>query len=98
MGLIRYAAAVGLGYTFARPEGRRQLLKLRDQAQRVLQHPRVVHLQDRGQHLATERVTAVTDTVKQKLGRGGQQAPVSPYDDVVAPPVVPPVVPPLPPL
>ncbi len=75
MGLISHAAATGLGYTLARPEGRRQLLKLRDQGRRLLQHPQVTRLQDRGRNLATQQINTATTTVKQRLGRGTPPAP-----------------------
>lgn len=75
MGLISHAAAIGIGYTLARPEGRRQLLKLRDQGRQLLQHPRVTRIEDRGRNLATQQINAVTTTVKQRLGRSTPPAP-----------------------
>lgn len=46
MGLFSHAVAVGVGYALARPEARRKLADL-------AQHPKVKHLRDQGQDLAT---------------------------------------------
>ena len=60
MGLISHAAAAGLGYALARPEGRRQLLRLRGQAQALARHPRVIELRDRGRQRLTSAMSAAT--------------------------------------
>lgn len=58
MGLARYALAFGLGYTLGRPDGRRHLTDLGQQAVELTKRPEVTRLRERGRDLAADSVRA----------------------------------------
>jgi hypothetical protein len=58
MGLISHGIAFGIGYLVARPEGRRQLVQLREQVREAARRPEVTRMTERGWDLAGAGVRA----------------------------------------
>ena len=67
MSLIKYGIAVGIGYYLGRPDGRRQLVRLRQQAVEIGRRPEVKQLQERGRDIAGERAAAAKNFASQKF-------------------------------
>jgi hypothetical protein len=67
MGLTKYGLAVGIGYYFGRPDGRQQLLWLRQQIIGLARRPEVRNLRERGWHTARERALAAGNAAARKL-------------------------------
>lgn len=82
MGMISHGVVFGLGYACARPEGRRQLLVLREQVLQLARRNEVTQLRDRAWHVATRKVKAANVSLTQKAHRGSGTAPVADGADV----------------
>jgi hypothetical protein len=67
MGLTKYGLAVGIGYHFGRPDGRRQLLWLRQQIIGLARRPAVRNLRERGWDIAGECALAACNVAARKL-------------------------------
>jgi hypothetical protein len=67
MGLTKYGLAVGIGYHFAQPQGRQQLLWLRRQVIDLARRPAVRQLRERAWAIATERALAARNLAAEKL-------------------------------
>jgi hypothetical protein len=67
MGLASHGLAFALGYIFGRPDGRQQLVELRQQVTELAKKPEVKQLGQRGWGLAGERLQAARSAVAAKL-------------------------------
>lgn len=67
MGLTKYGLAVGIGYHFGRPDGRQQLLWLRQQIIDLARAPAVRNLRERGWDIAGECALAAKNLAAEKL-------------------------------
>ena len=67
MSLIKYGIAVGIGYYLGRPDGRRQLVRLGQQAGEIGRRPEVKQLRERGRDIAGERAVAAKNFASQKF-------------------------------
>jgi hypothetical protein len=74
MGLASHGLAFALGYIFGRPDGRQQLVELRQQVTEFAKKPEVKQLGQRSLDLAGERVQAARSVVSAKLAGSGQDA------------------------
>ncbi len=69
MEMISHRVAFGLGYTCARPEGRRRLRRLRDQMLQRKKPSEVTELRDHAWKAATSKVMAAKVSLDQKVRR-----------------------------
>lgn len=67
MGLIKYGLAVGIGYHFGQPQGRQQLLRVRQQIIEFAHKPAITQLRERGWDIAGERALAAKNLAAKKL-------------------------------
>jgi hypothetical protein len=67
MKLITTGLVFGLGYLLGRPDGRRQLVQLRQQMTDLARNPEVKRLQERSWNAAGERTLAAKKILEQKL-------------------------------
>ena len=67
MTLIKYGLAAGIGYYLGQPEGRRQLVRLRQQVVELIRRPQVKQLRERGWDVAGERALAAKNFASTKL-------------------------------
>lgn len=79
MGLFTHAMAVGVGYALARPEARRKLVDL-------AQHPKVKHLRDQGQDLATTGLHMAKNRLIRSDVTGTDAADTDTTESAVTPP------------
>ena len=85
MGLIKYGLAVGIGYHFGRPNGRQQLLWLRQQITELARIPAVRQLGERGWDVAGEHALAAKNLASEKLSGKSKAADAdatTPVDDI----------------
>lgn len=86
MGLIKYGLAVGIGYHFGQPNGRQQLLWLRQQITELARKPAITQLRERGWDVAGERALAAKNLASRKLSGKSTEADAgatTPVDDTV---------------
>lgn len=81
MGLLSHAVAVGVGYALARPEARRKLADL-------AQHPKVKHLRDQGQDLATTGLHMAKNRLIRSDVTGTDAADTDATESAATPPYV----------
>lgn len=81
MGLLSHAVAAGVGYALARPEARRKLADL-------AQHPKVKHLRDQGQDLATTGLHMAKTRLVRSGAAGTDAAGTDATESAATPPYV----------
>ena len=80
MKLITSGFVFGLGYLLGRPDGRRQLVKLRQQLTDIARKPEVKQLQERGWNAAGDRAIAAKNILEQKLRKNDGAVDGAPVD------------------
>jgi hypothetical protein len=67
MGLIKYGLAVGIGYQLGQPNGRQQLLRLRQKIVELAREPAIRQLRERGWDIACGHALAAKNLACRKL-------------------------------
>jgi hypothetical protein len=74
MSVFKYAVAAAVGYYVGRPNGRRQVQRLREQAVELVRGPRAKQLKERGWDIAVERTSAAIKRAQRRRANGSATA------------------------
>src|SRR4051812_37767275 len=72
--VFKYVVAVAVGYYVGQPSGRRQVLRLREQAVELVRGPRAKQLKERGWDIAVERTSAAIKRAQRRRANGSTAA------------------------
>jgi hypothetical protein len=72
--VFKYAVAAAVGYYVGRPNGRRQVQGLREQAVELVRGPRAKQLKERGWDIAVERTSAAIKRAQRRRANGSATA------------------------